>query len=256
VLCLPGQARPWSAHGSRALVRRLLLHLDKHLAEVIASYGATPTRCCSRSCSSKPDSSSPRSAWRLAPVRRRHVRALGSLNVWMVVGLLSLAAVLGDTVNYAIGHYSGPRSFTFRGRGSSTRNTEEDACVLREVRRQDHHHRAIRADCPDVRAVCGGHRGDDVPEVPGLQRDWRRRLGVRLRVRRLLLRQPSHRQEQLQPGDYCDRADLDHAAVVEYIRHRRAKPPPRPKPEPRSRRRVSMSRHLPDYRGWMSSWIG
>lgn len=32
--------------------------------------------------------------------------AIGSLNVWLVFGLL-FAAVLGDTINYAIGHYLG-----------------------------------------------------------------------------------------------------------------------------------------------------
>ncbi|KKU96033.1 MAG: putative membrane protein [Candidatus Gottesmanbacteria bacterium GW2011_GWA1_48_13] len=33
--------------------------------------------------------------------------ALGSLNVWLVFFLLSLAAVIGDTVNYWIGHFFG-----------------------------------------------------------------------------------------------------------------------------------------------------
>jgi membrane-associated protein len=33
--------------------------------------------------------------------------------VWVVVGLLCVAAVLGDTVNYGIGKYLGPRVFHF-----------------------------------------------------------------------------------------------------------------------------------------------
>ena len=49
--------------------------------------------------------------------------ALGSLNLWVVVGLLCVAAVLGDTVNYAIGSTSGRRCSTTRSRGSSTRST-------------------------------------------------------------------------------------------------------------------------------------
>jgi membrane-associated protein len=35
--------------------------------------------------------------------------ALGSLSLWGLLGLLILAAVLGDTVNYWVGHFLGPR---------------------------------------------------------------------------------------------------------------------------------------------------
>ena len=38
--------------------------------------------------------------------------ATGALNVWMVLGLLLAAAVLGDAVNYSVGWYIGPRIFT------------------------------------------------------------------------------------------------------------------------------------------------
>jgi len=37
--------------------------------------------------------------------------ALGSLNVWALFGILCVAAVLGDTVNYWVGHIIGPRAF-------------------------------------------------------------------------------------------------------------------------------------------------
>jgi membrane-associated protein len=92
----------------------LFLHLDDHLAEAIASYGGhtyallfvivfletgfvvTPIL---------PGDSLLFAAGTFA--------AVGSLNVWAVVGLLSFAAVLGDIVNYAIGRYLGPRVFHF-----------------------------------------------------------------------------------------------------------------------------------------------
>jgi len=38
--------------------------------------------------------------------------ALGSLNVWALFILLTLAAILGDTLNYWIGHFIGPRAFS------------------------------------------------------------------------------------------------------------------------------------------------
>ena len=38
--------------------------------------------------------------------------ALGSLNVFALVILLTLAAILGDTLNYWIGHFIGPRAFS------------------------------------------------------------------------------------------------------------------------------------------------
>ncbi len=38
--------------------------------------------------------------------------ALGALNPWLLFGLLAVAAVLGDTVNYWIGHFIGERAFS------------------------------------------------------------------------------------------------------------------------------------------------
>lgn len=35
------------------------------------------------------------------------ISALGSLNIWLIVSLLGLAAILGDTVNYWVGHFLG-----------------------------------------------------------------------------------------------------------------------------------------------------
>lgn len=40
--------------------------------------------------------------------------ALGSLNVWLLIILLIIAAILGDTVNYWIGHYLGDRAYNIK----------------------------------------------------------------------------------------------------------------------------------------------
>ena len=40
--------------------------------------------------------------------------ALGSLNVWLLIVLLIVAAIGGDTVNYWIGHYLGDRAYNIK----------------------------------------------------------------------------------------------------------------------------------------------
>jgi len=93
----------------------LFLHLDEHLASIINQYGAwtygilflvifmetgfvvTPFL---------PGDSLLFAAGTFA--------ALGSLNVWFLALLLMAAAVLGDTVNYSIGHYLGERAYNIK----------------------------------------------------------------------------------------------------------------------------------------------
>jgi len=91
----------------------LFLHFDKHLAEFVQTYGVwvygllfliifaetglvvTPFL---------PGDSLLFAAGALA--------ATGAFNIWTLVPLLAVAAILGDAVNYAVGDAVGPRVFT------------------------------------------------------------------------------------------------------------------------------------------------
>ena len=88
------------------------LHLDRHLAEIIAQYGVhTYTLLfvivfCETGLVVTP----------LLPgdsllFAAGTFAALGSLDVWVLFWLLTVAAILGDTVNYSIGRYVGPKVF-------------------------------------------------------------------------------------------------------------------------------------------------
>ena len=90
-----------------------ILHLDQHLAEIIATYGlwtygllflivffetgvvVTPFL---------PGDSLLFAAGAFA--------GLGTLNPWILFASLSLAAIAGDTVNYGVGRIIGPRAFS------------------------------------------------------------------------------------------------------------------------------------------------
>lgn len=106
----------------------LFLHTDEHLAEFAASYGpwiyallfaiifaetglvVTPIL---------PGDSLLFAAGALA--------AMGHLDAWLVFGLLVVAAILGDAVNYAVGDSVGPRIFT-----SASRDTWLQRALNRE----------------------------------------------------------------------------------------------------------------------------
>jgi membrane-associated protein len=93
----------------------LFLHLDKHLAAVITQYGGWTYGLLFVVIFIEtglvimpilPGDSLLFAAGTFA--------ALGSLNIWYVLGLLMVAAILGDTVNYSIGHYLGDRAYNIK----------------------------------------------------------------------------------------------------------------------------------------------
>ncbi|MBL8064151.1 MAG: DedA family protein [Anaerolineales bacterium] len=93
----------------------LFLHLDEYLQEIIVNYGAWTYGILFAVIFVEtglvimpflPGDSLLFAAGTFA--------ALGSFNVWALIGLLCVAAVLGDAVNYSIGHYLGERAYNIK----------------------------------------------------------------------------------------------------------------------------------------------
>ncbi len=93
----------------------LFLHLDKYLGKIISDYGAWTYGMLFVVIFIEtglvvmpflPGDSLLFAAGTFA--------ALGTLNIFYVAGLLMIAAVLGDSVNYSIGHYLGDRAYNIK----------------------------------------------------------------------------------------------------------------------------------------------
>jgi membrane-associated protein len=91
----------------------LFLHLDQHLSRVIADYGVWTHLILFLIVFAEtglvvtpflPGDSLLFAAGTFA--------AMGSLDLWLVVVLLIAAAILGDTVNYWVGAWVGPKAFS------------------------------------------------------------------------------------------------------------------------------------------------
>ena len=91
----------------------LFIHLDRHLAEFVATYGVWVYAILFAIIFAEtglvvtpilPGDSLLFACGALA--------ATGVLNVWVILGLLVTAAILGDAVNYSVGNYAGPRIFS------------------------------------------------------------------------------------------------------------------------------------------------
>jgi len=97
------------------LIRELIdffLHLDQHLSQLISRYG-TGTHLilflivfCETGLVITPFLPGDSLLFAAGTFA-----ALGALDLWLLIGLLTAAAIIGDTVNYWVGSYIGPRAF-------------------------------------------------------------------------------------------------------------------------------------------------
>ncbi len=93
----------------------IALHLDQHLQVLVANYGAWVYLIlfliifCETGLVVTPFLPGDSLLFVAGAVA-----AAGGMNVHLLVVLLFIAAVLGDAVNYAVGHYLGPRVFASR----------------------------------------------------------------------------------------------------------------------------------------------
>lgn len=87
-----------------------ILHFDEHLIQIVAQYGTLTYVFLFAIIFAEtglvffpflPGDSLLFAAGAIA--------AMGALNIWVLLVLLSIAAILGDTVNYMIGHYFGEK---------------------------------------------------------------------------------------------------------------------------------------------------
>jgi membrane-associated protein len=60
------------------------------------------------------------------------IAAVGGLNLWMLMALLTFAAVLGDALNYSIGRYVGNRVFSWENSRWFNRNAFDKAHAFYE----------------------------------------------------------------------------------------------------------------------------
>lgn len=87
-----------------------ILHLDKHLAEIVATYGTLTYGILFLIVFAE-------TGFIVTPFLPGDsllfavgaLSALGSFNIFIVLTVLTIAAILGDTVNYWIGHFFGQK---------------------------------------------------------------------------------------------------------------------------------------------------
>jgi membrane protein YqaA with SNARE-associated domain len=145
----------------------LFLHLDKHLNDVISQYGGWTYLIlflivfCETGLVVTPILPGDSLLFAAGTFA-----ALGSLNVLWVFVLLSIAAIAGDTINYWVGYWIGPKIFHRENvRFLNRRHLERTHAFLRKVWRQDNSAGSLCSHCQNFCAVCRRHRQNELLAV-------------------------------------------------------------------------------------------
>jgi membrane protein YqaA with SNARE-associated domain len=209
-----------------ALITTLLdyvLHLDKHLNVIIQDYGVWTYLIlfaiifCETGLVVTPFLPGDSLLFAIGTFA-----ALGSLDLGVTLVLLSLAAILGDALNYAIGYHVGPRVFSRQGVRFLNRDYLDR--THRFYERYGAKTIVIARFVPiirTVRAVRGGDRPHDLRALRALQRGGGHRLDREPHPRGLSVRQHPAGAKELLPGDLRDHHHFHPPALVEVLRQRR-----------------------------------
>ena len=137
--------------------------------------------------------------------------ARGDLNVWILFLSLSVAAVLGDALNYTVGRYLGPKFFRKEGDGTRFFKKENLDRTHDFFEKYGPATIIIARFLPIVRTFApfvAGMGRMAYPRFLAYNVDRRHRLGGLVHLRRLLLRQHPLRPEPLPAGHPRHRAGL------------------------------------------------
>ena len=156
------------------MVINIFLHLDKYLAEIIKDYGMWTYLImfiivfCETGFVVTPFLPGDSLLFAAGTLAAFPPTAEGKLNILGVMLTLSVAAILGDTLNYWIGNIIGPKIFHKENvRFLNKKHLERTHAFLKNTV-ENHHHCPVRSGNPHLCPLRGWHRQHELPPISPL----------------------------------------------------------------------------------------